>query len=45
MKLYLVQHAKAASKEVDPERSLTEQGLKDIHKAAESRKQLKRATN
>ncbi|MHC4293225.1 MAG: phosphohistidine phosphatase SixA, partial [Planctomycetota bacterium] len=26
MKLYLVQHAKAASKEVDPERSLTNEG-------------------
>ncbi|MCP4262161.1 MAG: phosphohistidine phosphatase SixA [Planctomycetes bacterium] len=34
MKLYLVQHAKAASKEVDPERSLTEEGLRDIQKVA-----------
>lgn len=32
MKLYLVQHAKAASKEVDPERLLTEEGLRDIQK-------------
>ncbi len=34
MKLYLVQHAKAASKEVDPERPLTEQGQRDIQKVA-----------
>jgi len=32
MKLYLVQHAKAASKEVDPERPLTEEGRRDIQK-------------
>ena len=32
MKLYLVQHAKAASKDIDPERSLTEEGLRDIQK-------------
>jgi len=32
MKLYLVQHAKAASKEADPERPLTEEGLQDIRK-------------
>jgi phosphohistidine phosphatase len=30
MKLYLVQHAKAASKEVDPERSLTDEGREEI---------------
>jgi phosphohistidine phosphatase len=35
MILYLVQHAEAAPKEVDPERSLTEEGLRDIRKAAE----------
>ena len=34
MKLYLVQHANAASKQVDPERSLTEQGRQDIQKVA-----------
>ncbi len=40
MKLYLVQHAKAASKEVDPERPLTEQGQRDIRKVASFIKQL-----
>ena len=35
MKLYLVQHAKAASKEIDPQRPLTEEGLRDIKKVAE----------
>ena len=40
MKLYLVQHAKAASKETDPERSLTEEGLRDIRKVAEFIKPL-----
>jgi phosphohistidine phosphatase len=34
MKLYLVQHAKAASKDIDPTRSLTEEGLRDIQKVA-----------
>ncbi len=34
MKLYLVQHAKAALKQVDPERSLTEEGRRDIQKVA-----------
>lgn len=34
MKLYLVQHAKAAPKEVDPQRSLTEEGRRDIQKVA-----------
>ena len=32
MKLYLVQHAKAASRDIDPARSLTEEGLRDIQK-------------
>lgn len=32
MRLYLVQHAKATSKEVDPQRPLTEQGLVEIQK-------------
>ena len=34
MKLYLIQHAKAASKEMDPERPLTSEGLGDIQKIA-----------
>jgi len=40
MKLYLVQHAKAASKEIDPQRPLTEEGLRDIKKVAEFIKPL-----
>ena len=35
MKLYLVQHAKAATKDADPERSLTEEGRSDIRKVAD----------
>jgi phosphohistidine phosphatase len=34
MKLYLVQHAKAASKNADPERPLTEEGYRDIQKVS-----------
>jgi phosphohistidine phosphatase len=34
VKLYLVQHAKAASEQADPQRPLTEEGLRDIHKVA-----------
>lgn len=34
MKLYLVQHAKAASTDVDPERPLSDQGRQDIQKVA-----------
>ena len=34
MKLYLVQHAKAASKDVDPQRPLSDQGRRDIQKVA-----------
>lgn len=34
MKLYLVQHAKAASKEANPQRPLTEEGRRDIQKVA-----------
>jgi len=34
MKLYLVQHAKAVSKEADPERPLTEEGIRDARKVA-----------
>lgn len=40
MKLYLVQHAKAASKDVDPQRPLTEEGLRDIRRVAEFIKPL-----
>jgi phosphohistidine phosphatase len=34
MKLYLVQHAKAASEQIDPQRGLTEEGRSDIQKVA-----------
>lgn len=34
MKLYLVQHAKAASKDIDPDRSLTEEGISELKKVA-----------
>jgi len=34
MKLYLVQHAKAASKDADPERPLTDEGRQDSRKVA-----------
>jgi phosphohistidine phosphatase len=34
MKLYLVQHAKAASKEVNPQRPLIDEGRRDIQKVA-----------
>ena len=40
MKLYLVQHAKAAPKEVDPERPLTEEGLRDVERIAQFVKPL-----
>ncbi len=40
MKLYLVQHAKAASKDADPQRPLTEEGRRDIQKVAEFIKPL-----
>ncbi|MGD8787250.1 MAG: phosphohistidine phosphatase SixA [Phycisphaerales bacterium] len=40
MKLYLIQHAKAASKDVDPQRLLTEEGRRDIQKIAEFIKPL-----
>lgn len=35
MKLYLVQHAKAASKELDPQRGLTQQGRAETEKMAD----------
>ena len=41
MKLYLVQHAKAASKVMDPERPLTDEGCRDIQKVAAFIKPLK----
>lgn len=34
MKLYLVQHGEACTKDVDPERPLTAQGRKDVEKLA-----------
>jgi len=34
MKLYLVQHAKAASKQEDLERPLTEEGRRDVQRVA-----------
>ena len=34
MKLYLVQHAEAASKDIDPDRPLTEEGRRDVQKVA-----------
>lgn len=40
MKLFLVQHAKAASKEIDPDRPLTEEGLRDIQGICEFIKSL-----
>ena len=35
MKLYLMQHGEAKSKQEDPERALSEQGRKDVHKMAD----------
>lgn len=40
MKLYIVQHAKAASKDVDPERPLTDEGRRDIQRVADFLKPL-----
>jgi phosphohistidine phosphatase len=40
MKLYLVQHAKAAPKQLDPERPLTEEGYSEIRNVAEFIKPL-----
>jgi phosphohistidine phosphatase len=40
MKLYLVQHGKAATKETDPTRPLTEEGRSDVRKVAEFIKPL-----
>ena len=41
MKLYLVQHAKAAPKEVNPQRPLTEEGRRDVQKVVAFVKPLK----
>jgi phosphohistidine phosphatase len=40
MKLYLVQHAKAASKEQDPQRPLTQEGRDELQKVTEFIKPL-----
>jgi len=40
MRLYLIQHGEAKSKEQDPERPLTEKGLRDVRKVAEFIKPL-----
>jgi len=45
MKLYLVQHARAASKEADPDRSLTAEGRRDMQKVAAFIKPLNLAVN
>ena len=38
MKIYLVQHGEAVAKEVDPERPLTEQGIRDVQRVARTLK-------
>lgn len=45
MKLYLVQHGKAASEQADPQRPLTEEGRRDIQKVAEFVKPLNLAVD
>ena len=40
MRLYLIQHGEAKTKEQDPERPLTEKGLRDVRKVAEFIKPL-----
>jgi len=45
MKLYLVQHAKAASEQTDPQRPLTEEGRREIQKVAEFVKPLNLAVD
>jgi len=45
MKLYLVQHAKAASKEQDPQRPLTQEGRGELQKVTEFIKPLKLSVN
>ena len=39
MKIYLVQHGEAVTKEVDPERPLSEQGIADVRRVARTLKQ------
>jgi phosphohistidine phosphatase len=39
MKLYLVQHGEACTKEIDPERPLTDQGKNDVERLADFLKQ------
>jgi len=39
MKVYLVQHGEAESKEVNPQRPLTEQGMRDVQRIAGALKQ------
>ena len=41
MKLYLIQHGQAASPDVDPQRPLTEEGVRDVRKVAAFIKPLK----
>ena len=45
MKLYLVQHARSASKEIDPQRPLTAEGQRDMHRIAEFVKPLQITVN
>lgn len=45
MLLYLVQHAEAMSKEEDPSRSLSEQGIEDIKRVAAYAKKLNLAVH
>ncbi|MCK4292479.1 MAG: phosphohistidine phosphatase SixA [Planctomycetes bacterium] len=40
MRLYLVRHGKAASSDVDPQRGLTEEGLREVKKVADFLKPL-----
>jgi len=40
MRVYLAQHGEAASKDLDPERKLTEKGIEDVGKVAEFLKPL-----
>lgn len=45
MKLYLVQHAKAASEQQDPQRPLTQEGRREVQKVAEFIKPMKLSVN
>jgi len=35
MQIYLVQHGESKPEEIDPERTLTESGSRDVHKIAD----------